>query len=106
MTKCCSSGNGGGIYLKIVEEFGSVRLLFSHLILLSNKADFGAGMGMFLGRNNGPISVHIKECVLSQGHETYGGAIHLMSLTNANLIIQNSEFIENSGYQVSEIHLK
>ena len=43
MTKCCSYG-GGGIRLETKQGFGSANLLFSHLVLLYNKAAYGGGM--------------------------------------------------------------
>ena len=39
MTKCCSNNNGGGIWLTTLSRFGSVTVLFSHLVLSRNKAN-------------------------------------------------------------------
>ena len=104
MTKCCSYG-GGGIYLEALRGFGSANLLFSHLVLLYNKAAYGGGMQMKLAGTRDQIDVNISNCKFSHGSASQScGGLHSSVGTNVTSItIQNTDFVENFGHFTGEI---
>ena len=106
MTKCCSYG-GGGIRLETKQGFGSANLLFSHLVLLYNKAAYGGGMEIKLPATNDQIVVNISNCKFSHGYASMGsGGLHSLVATKlTSITIQNTDFLENSGRFASEIQV-
>ena len=104
MTNCCSSFYGGGIYLDNRHGLRPATIYLSHLTFLHNKACYGAGMAMLLGRQT---MVNVSNCTFSKGQaHSFGGGIYLNGSINAKVFIENSHFLENSGRLVSEIRLQ
>ena len=115
MTNCCSvQQGGGGISLLAKYEFGSVRVLLSHLVLSHNTA-FGLGMlisGAGLGAlmiGNGIVSLTISNCLFFHGHTFHqgtGGMFFLVDTTRVEITIENTNLVENEGFKASEINFQ
>ena len=116
MTKCCSYWYGGGIALATQSEFGSARLLFSHLVLSHNKAMMGGGFGATM-HGEGDVTLVISNCLLFHGsalfsdcvgvacesHLNGGGGMYFYVTVQSTITIQNTQFLENFGHLVGEI---
>ena len=125
MTNCSSSepseiGGGGGISLQAKSRFGSVRVLLSHLVLSYNTKigfDFihsGAGLSAVM-TDNGNVSLTITNCVFFHGYANYyyarisdttGGMYFFVDTTRVVITIQNTDLVENEGFEASEIYFQ
>ena len=76
MTNCCGL-LGGGIMLVANSRFGSVRVLLSHLVLSHNSVSADHGIG---------------------------GILFLVNATRVVITIENTDLVENEGYEASEIY--
>ena len=118
MTKCCSVLDfGGGITLRAQSRFGSVRVLFSHLVLSHNNAVIvknttsiaiksGAGLGAMM-TGNGNVSLTISNCLFFHGHGSSlgtGGMYFSVDTVRVVIVIQNTDLVENEGFLTSEIY--
>ena len=112
MTKCCSViQGGGGIYLHAKSRFGSVRVHLSHLVLSQNSASYispAAGLGAVMN-GIGKVSLTISNCLFFHGHafdQGAGGMDFFVDTTQVVITIQNTDLVENKGYEASEISFK
>ena len=94
MTKCCSSGNGGGIELETYID-ASVDLVFSHLILSQNEASTGGGLAASL-RGEGKVSLRILNCIFFEGLGVYAsGGASIVSKASTSIIVKGTDFMDN-----------
>ena len=118
MTRCCSK-YGGGIALDIESNFGSARLLFSHLVLSHNKALRGGGFAVTM-HGEGDVTLVISDCLLYRGSALFsdcdgapcdgivygGGGMDFYVTVQSTITIQNTHFLENFGHSVGEMLFK
>ena len=106
MTKCCGY-TGGGLHFVTEQGFVSANVLFSHLVLLHNKAVHGGGMTMNLAGTSDQIVVTIRNCKFSHGSasKSSGGLYSVVATKLTSITIQNTDFVENSGHFTSEIQV-
>ena len=108
MTKCCNYKYGGGILLATASSFGSATVLFSHLILLRNKAKSGGGLA-FLLKGTGNITLVTSSCLFSHGSALWnGGGIGLQNSgkgARSNIMIEDTSLVNNMAAYSSEILL-
>ena len=117
MTNCCSVILGGGISLQAKSRFGSLSVLLSHLVLSHNSASYnrydfklrsGAGLGAVMS-DNGIVSLTMINCLFFHGHAFYqgiGAMYFFVDTTRVVITIQNTDLVENEGYEVSEIYFQ
>ena len=117
MTNCCSVALGGGISLQANSIFVSVSVLLSHLVLSHNSASnhdldvslrSGTGLGAMIS-DNGIVSLTIINCLFFHGHAIYlgtGGMYLFVDTTRVVITIQNTDLVENKGYEASEIYFQ
>ena len=110
ITNCCSIlQGGGGIFLHAKSSFGSVRVLLSHLVLSHNSASFyGAGLSAEMN-DIGNVSLTISNCLFFHGHALAigaGGMYFFVDSTRVVTTIQNTDLVENEGFQTSEIYFE
>ena len=105
MTKCCNYQLGGGLYLITKPEFPSVKVLFSHLVLSHNTAVQGGGLAVDL-LGDGNVTLIISNCVFFNGTGLISnGGIEINVTVESEIIIQNTNLVENIGPATSEIHV-
>ena len=105
MTKCCNYKLGGGLYLITKPEFPSVKVLFSHLVLSHNTAVQGGGLAVDL-LGDGNVTLIISNCVFFNGTGLISnGGIEINVTVESEIIIQNTNLVENIGPATSEIHV-
>ena len=109
MTKCCGLAGGG---LTLYSIFGGqLKISLNNLkFTYSNSAaqlGNGGGGGMaahFSGSGNGALVV--SNCIFFNGTAIYGGGMHIeIKIQSFNLIIDNTEFLNNSGEYASDIFI-
>ena len=112
MTNCCAPLGGGGIFFYANSRFGSVRVLLSHLVLSHNSAsiiNFGAGLYAVM-TDNGNASLTISNCLFFHGHAGFkfgtGGMYFYVDTTRVVITIENTDLVENEGYEASEIYFQ
>ena len=86
MTKCCSIGSGGGVYLRVQKLGFHGKLLFNHLIFSQNKALYGGGIVAIL-EGSGNVTLIVSSCDFLNGTALHGGGgmyigVHMMQSTN------------------------
>ena len=104
MTKCCGVF-GGGLALQSLQR-GQVKIYFTNLKFSYNKAaQQGGGMtASLLGSGN--VTVVVRNCIFFNGTGTFGGGMNLIiQIQSFNLIIDNTEFLNNSGGVASDISI-
>ena len=117
MTYCCSVlQGGGGISLQAKSRFDSVRVLLSHMVLSHNTVSdtashftqFGAGLGAVM-IGNGDVSLTISNCLFFHGHafgQGTGGMYFFVDTIRVVITIQNTDLVENEGFEASEIYFQ
>ena len=105
ITKCCSSSQGGGLFLKASRHFGQAKVLFNHLKLSNNKAYTGGGIFAFV-QGNDDVTLVISNCVLFNGSATTGGGMYMHGISqSADIAIENTDFVDNSGEETGEMYI-
>ena len=110
--KCCAlKGGGGGIFLYANSRFGSVRVLLSHLVFSHNSASVDSGAGLSAEMiDNDNVSLTISNCLFFHGHAFHqgtggtGGVAFFVDTTRVVITIENTDLVENEGYEASEIY--
>ena len=105
MTNCCALLGGGGVFLYANSRFGSVRVLLSHLVLSHNSSPEG-GLGAVM-TGNGNVSLTISNCIFFHGlgfDLGTGGMYFNVDTTRVVITIENTDLVENEGYEASEIY--
>ena len=99
MTKCCSLGRGGGVYLEVLQLGFHGKLLFHHLKFLQNKAVYGGGIGAIL-RGSGNVALIVRSCDFFNGTALkYGGGMHIEvnMMQSANILLNDLKLSHNKA---------
>ena len=100
MTKCCSIGSGGGVYLGVLKLAFHGKLLFNHLIFSHNKADhYGGGIEVNL-EGSGNFTLNVSNCDFFNGTALKnGGGMHINGNTMqlANILLNDLTFSQNKA---------
>ena len=109
MTKCCGV-SGGGLSMQSSHDRGQLKLSFNNLKFWHSKAaEEGGGIsGHFLGSGN--VTLVVSNCIFFNGTAIFGGGMSLLIDVEVkesfNLIIDNTEFLNNSGGVASDISIE
>ena len=105
MTKCCSVNYGGGLIMDSAHG-GQLKISFNNLKFSYNKAVHeGGGISAYFN-GNGNVTLVISNCTFFNGTAIYGGGMYIaVGIQSFNLIIDNTEFLNNSGEYASDIDI-
>ena len=103
MTKCCSIGGGGGVYLEVQLEVQKLefqgKLLFNHLKLSQNKAFYGGGIDANL-KGSGNVTLNVSNCDFFNGTALIGGGgmyIKGDMMQSTNILLNNLKLSHNKA---------
>ena len=99
MTKCCSIGSGGGVYLEVLQLGFHGKLLFNHLKFSKNEAVYGGGIGALL-RGSGNVTLTVSSCDLFNGTALKSGGglnIEVNMMQSANILLNDLIFSYNKA---------
>ena len=100
MTKCCSIGGGGGVYLEVQKLEFHGKLLFSHLKLSKNKAAvYGGGIDAIL-EGSGNVTLTVSSCDFFNGTALNGGGgmhIDVNMMQSTNILLNNLKLSHNKA---------
>ena len=99
MTKCCSLGRGGGVYLRVQKLGFHGKLLFNHLKFSQNEAVYGGGIGARL-KGSSNVTFIVSNCDFFNGTALNGGGgmyIEVNIMQSANILLNNLKLSHNKA---------
>ena len=95
---------GGGIKAYF-DGSGNVTLVVSNCTFFNGTAKYGGGIAAYFD-GSGNVTLVVSNCIFFNGTAREGGGIFIgVEIQSAKLIIDNTEFINNSGGFASEISI-